>query len=1548
MEERCHKDSIRIAVLDILPGAQKYCKNPTWCWPFLMLLLIFAPASLFSQVLNLGHAAKIENGFGSSSPLMKQPYDVFVKANLAYVTSFSGNALVIVDLTLPAIPTEIGTLIDGQGGALLNQPQSIFVSGNYAYVTTLSVGGSLEIIDVSNPLAPVHTGGLSNGQGGALLGNASGVYVSGNYAYVANSGIGTNGALEIIDVSNPAKPKHVSALIDGGGSAPYLNTAFSVFVSGNFAYVGSWGSGALEIVDISNPLLPVHKGSLLDGGGATPPFIKNPYSIYVSGNFAYVADNYWGALEIVDVSNPAAPVHKGSLSDGGGVAPYLASPYSVKVSGNYAYVVDNFYNALEIVDVTNPAAPVHKSSLTNGTGGAQLNGPYSVFISGSHAYVASYRSNALEVVDVSDPAAPVHSNSLVDGGGGALIGVSRSVFIFHNYAYIASEDIGSLEIVDVSNPAAPVHKGSLIDGGGISPYLAQARSVYVVGHYAYVVGLGPASNNGSLEIIDISNAVAPIHVGSLSLAFGANAVEVHGSYAYIAGNGKFAIVNVTNPAAPALTATLASGAGVPPYLAQSRSMKVSGNYAYVVGSNALEVIDVTTPATPVHFGSLVNGAGVAPFIHSTRSVFISGNNAYITSVSLNTLEIVDISNPALPVHKGSIADGQGGALMQSPETVAVAGNYAFVALAGSYAVEVVDVSNPAAPVHFTSIRDGTGGALLKAPDGLAVNAPFAYVTGLGGGLEIIYLYAPGLGSFSPSTGSQGTPVTLTGINYNQSLSVTFNGTPASTPQSVTATSAVVTVPAGATIGPISVKVNGEASIGTVNFMVIPVATKATNTGQTNFTANWSDVGAKGYFLDLSTDNFSTFVSGYNNLSLGNVTSVNITGLSPATTYQYRLRSSDGSVNSDYSNTISMLTIPGTPVAVNATLIGQTSFTANWTSVAGATGYYLDVALDNVFTKFLVGYTNLNISGASNTTQFVTGLSAYTSYYYRVRSFDDNGSSGSSNVIMASTLDIVPPVVSNSSTPNAVTISAGVTPVLNATIFDNVSVDSAKIFYRGISQGKFNSVALQGPGGIGGNYSVTVQTNWYDSLGLEYYFMAKDEAGNKTVTASYYMQLITPSISLPALPSGTNQSDYRIVAFPYQLLPDNKITTVYQGVPWNDNTKATISWWNPALKNSAGGYDQYSSGALTNIEPGKGYWVLVTTPTTPQLANINAPKYNRANLFSMTLKPKWNEIGNPYPAAISWDDVIALNQEINPGALFSPLTVYNGKGYTSGKQLKAFEGGFVKNLGTSDITIQIPFSGQSTIGGRLAAIGSDISQEAWNIFLHIDQNGFTNQLGGFGMHPLARSGPDRFDNFNPPRFLQTPEVNSVNAEFPGLAFSNNMVESQQDYTWQFTPAGSTGMPAQLSWSPDVITNSKQLILLDEEQIKVIDMGSVSHYEFTLTSRSSFRIFYGSNIQDKVTTQSIAASAPYPNPLTRDAVAKINLALPDSNDQYQVSMQLYTGQGDLVETLDESLPSGLHHLEFTLSGQPLAPGIYIYRLAVASDKTSSVYSGKIIKP
>src|SRR6266403_1184767 len=93
----------------------------------------------------------------------------------------------------------------------------------------------------------------------------------------------------------------------------------------------------------------------------------------------------------------------------------------------------------------------------------------------------------------------------------------------------------------------------------------------------------------------------------------------------------------------------------------------------------------------------------------------------------------------------------------------------------------------------------------------------------------------------------------------------------------------------------------------------------------------------------------------------------------------------------------------------ATYVATYSFTANWSSVSGATGYHLDVSTNSSFSTYVPGYQDLNVGNA--TSRSVTGLNASTAYYYRVRSYCRNGKRGTSSTVHVTTLSPTgPPVV----------------------------------------------------------------------------------------------------------------------------------------------------------------------------------------------------------------------------------------------------------------------------------------------------------------------------------------------------------------------------------------------------------------------------------------------------------------------------------------------------------------------------------------------------------
>jgi hypothetical protein len=353
-------------------------------------------------------------------------------------------------------PRHVGSLVNGTGGALLNDPARVTISGNYAYIAS-NTSNALEIVNLSNPFAPVHEGRIVNGEGGAYLNGPYDVAVSGKYAYVASY---RDDAIEIIDISNPSAPVHKSNISNGVGGALLVDPQ-RVVVSKNFAFVASSGSNALEIVNISNPLAPVHYASLVNGTGGA--LLNSPYDLAVIDDYPYVYVASYGsnALEIVNITNPAAPSHMGSLVNGSGGA-LLNNPWSVTVAGYNAFVTSKG-NSLEIIDISNQSAPVHRGSLAKTAGVAWLNGPIDAAISADrkYAYVASSGGNTLDIIDVSDPAAPVYQTGLSNGAGGALLETPSSVALYRSLVYVTSRGNDALEAIAVDSiPATGISVSS--------------------------------------------------------------------------------------------------------------------------------------------------------------------------------------------------------------------------------------------------------------------------------------------------------------------------------------------------------------------------------------------------------------------------------------------------------------------------------------------------------------------------------------------------------------------------------------------------------------------------------------------------------------------------------------------------------------------------------------------------------------------------------------------------------------------------------------------------------------------------------------------------------------------------------------------------------------------------------------------------------------------------------------------------------------------------------------------------------------------------------
>ena len=427
----------------------------------------------------------------------------------------------------------------------LQTPYSI--ANRAALTTGVALGAAATAGDDAILQAPVARGNITDDN---VLHNSESittVVVGGvPYALVAVNG---NNGVQILDISDPTTPTAVATITDGA-TFTALAGAYSIttVVIGGvpYALIAAEDDDGVQIIDISNPARPTATAAITDDGDNTALLGASAITTVVIGvsTYALIAAEDDDGVQIIDISNPARPTATAAITDDGDNTA-LAGAYSITtvVIGGvpYALIAANGDDGVQIIDISDPNNPTPTAAITDDGDKTALFAPTAittVVIGGvPYALIAANGDDGVQIIDISDPHNPTPTAAIVDEQNGFSVlddvyGITTTVIAGIPYALVAASGDSGVQIIDISNPRNPTPAGTitnadantLLDG-------AEDITTTVIAGRAYA--LVSTYDDNSVQVIELplSATITTITITATGLDADGNERLVYGSNA---------------------------------------------------------------------------------------------------------------------------------------------------------------------------------------------------------------------------------------------------------------------------------------------------------------------------------------------------------------------------------------------------------------------------------------------------------------------------------------------------------------------------------------------------------------------------------------------------------------------------------------------------------------------------------------------------------------------------------------------------------------------------------------------------------------------------------------------------------------------------------------------------------------------------------------------------------------------------------------------------------------------------------------------------------
>ncbi len=675
----------------------------------------------------------------------------------AAIITEAEDALQLVDITDPDNPRATDAIDTYDRNRYFLDPHdvTIYERDGKTYAVIVSHQDAVQVIDVSDPGDLQITSHVRD-ESGVYLGNGHAVDIferqGAVYAVVASE---SENGIQLVTLSNPEELRLAGGL--GDNSQRLLDDArgVAVFARGNtnFAVVTSETEDGIQIVSLSDP-----NGLRAVGRLAADADLDydNPRDVVVFelGTNDYAAVASTKGLRIIDISDTDRPVNAGQWVDGSFSQDTRPNDMDVFSMEGRTFVAMTFDGSggVSFVDVTDPHAPVHVGSLKDSTSRA-LDTVYDIdiFTRGDSTYAAavSWEEDAMQILRLAieeDTKPELASASLDERSGVLTIRFTEPVDVSKtNMLHLHVSSVGASSQV-------PLHGADYDRAGSDADILrfklseSQRRIIDPMDTPQLDITEGAVRDRAGNAIasaadnpIEVTRMAASVVVTPLGNLHDNKELHLDGprgldvfardgrTYAVVTSHtdGGVQFVDVTNPDDPSGAGRNGDGRGSE--LRWARDVAVyerSGRiYAAVVGhDDAIQILDVTNPGAGNHERGhendnsarlLGNADGVATFNIDGTTYAIS------TSHTENGIQITDISDPSDPTAIVNMPDN-GDRLLGEPWGVAVferdGSTYAAVT-SNEDGLQIIDISRPHLPNAVGRIGDN-GDRLLEDTRGV--------------------------------------------------------------------------------------------------------------------------------------------------------------------------------------------------------------------------------------------------------------------------------------------------------------------------------------------------------------------------------------------------------------------------------------------------------------------------------------------------------------------------------------------------------------------------------------------------------------------------------------------------------------------------------------------------------------------------------------------------------------------------------------------------------------------------------------------------------------